>query len=159
MVISFSAITVAPAVAIAAVASPEAETKFHPKKPIVNDGGSVTLRQDNDDPYRLTITVDPDDGYTLNDWGIPGVEGVDYTIISENGNTIVIRVINEDLFEGTAISPTYKDSNGKPGKPSDVKKDDSNKAPQTGVASVLGATAIMGAGVAVLSAIKKRNND
>ncbi len=157
----FSVSYAVPVVAMAkTVESPTAPVNFKPADPIYNNGGNVTITQDPDDQYKITITIDPNSGYSIGDVKIPGVEGVDYNIISEDGGVYVIEVLNPSVFEEQGIETVFKSKNGgtttvkKP-----IKHDNGSNAPKTGAVNpMLASFAVAGAGIAAVAVLKKKNN-
>ena len=107
---------------------------------------SVTYTQDNDSPRVYTFT------YTgkgkLIGWEFPGmVEGQDYKITSQKGNSITIEV--SDDYDGDVIANAIVEEATTPS--------NDNKSPKTGAS--LAGVAAMGAGAAILAISKKRKND
>ncbi|MBQ9227797.1 MAG: hypothetical protein IJ168_03100 [Eubacterium sp.] len=107
---------------------------------------AVTYTKDSDSPRVYTFT------YTgtgkLIGWEFPGmVEGKDYKITSQKGNSITIEV--SDDYEGDIIANAIVEEAVEPS-PSPV-------SPKTGAS--LAGVAAMGAGAAILAISKKRKND
>ena len=114
-----------------------------------NTSKDVTYQTDPNDPATITFTYNGDG--TLEGWEFDGmVEGVDYQVISEDGNSITIELLNG--FEGDidANALVDKDSEG-------TKGNGKGKSPKTGAATATGLAAA-GAGAAILLAMRKRED-
>lgn len=147
-IMAVSVMTIA-AVPAMAYNSPESTTHSRVVGGEVNGSSStdVTYSPDSLNPNKITFT------YTgsgdLTGWEFPGLQvGVDYDIISEDGNTITI-VLHNDNIDVTANAivdgeETTKKPNG----------DNGNKSPNTGAMTAAG-VAVAGAGIAILAALKK----
>ena len=149
MLVSVTAISIT---AFGVVDSIESTTKKNPITVEVNgnETNDVTYEEDDDDPSQITFTYTGDG--ELQGWEFPGmVEGQDYEIISEDGNSITIRIING--YDGPIVANAIvKDTTT--GKKGNEKK----KSPRTGAGA---ATAVVAAGVglAVLALAKKKNEE
>ena len=92
-------------------------------------------------------------------WEIIGLEEGEYTIVKKEGTTLIIKVnpsVAEAKREFTANAITKKSANsGSTTKPSTGNTDKRGTSPSTG-ASVAG-VAVAGAGVALLTALKKKD--
>lgn len=146
-------VSVASINAFAAVGSIESTTKQNKIILEVNGKTStdVSYERDPEDPRKITFTYDGDG--ELIGWEFPGMEeGVDYEIISEKGNNITI-LVSED-YEGDVIANAIvkEETTGET-----TKKGDKEKSPKTGAASAAGIAA-MGAGAAILTALKKKED-
>ena len=149
MLVSVSAVTVS---AFADVASQET-TKSTSKITVEVNGSTskdVTYKADPDDPAKITFTYKGDG--TLEGWEFDGmVEGVDYQIISEDGNSITIELLNG--FDGDIdANALVKDAGKGSGKGSGK-----GKSPKTGAAAATGLAAA-GAGAAILLALRKKED-
>lgn len=122
----------------------------------VNGKGSndITYKVDSSDKDKITFTYNGDGDLT--GWEFGGlVEGVDYEIIAQDGNSITIKLdasvsdvkANAIVDEGTSTT--------KPGETTTAKKDNGGTSPNTGAS--LAGVAAAGAGVAMLLALKKRD--
>lgn len=164
MSVSVMAVAAVPAFA---VPSPTGSTAA-PKGPITEVNGSVN---DKD----ITFTPDANDSNTiifdytgegtligweenLNDLGL--VEGTDYTKSENPDGTLTITFITDKAQQAynngsVVVNALVKFASTT----TSAKKDDSSKSPSTGFTTsvVAGSIAVAGAGVAVLSAIKKRD--
>ena len=86
-------------------------------------------------------------------WEFPNMtEGKDYTIISEEGNTITILVSEdyEGVVTANAIVKQASSNSTKPNK--------NSKSPKTGAITATG-LGLTGAGAALLLALKKKDED
>lgn len=112
----------------------------------------VTYERDEDNKRIITFTYDGDG--ELQGWEFPGMEeGKDYVIVSQDGNSITIEVSEDYVGEVIANAIVKEEQPTNPAKP-----DDGKKSPKTGVAAAAGIAA-MGAGIAILAASKKKEND
>lgn len=113
----------------------------------------VIYERDPENPNIITFTYIGSGEIT--GWEFPGmVEGVDYSIVSEDGNTITIELLNGyngDIigdaqvdFEEEGESTTKKASTGK------------STSPDTGAVAATGLAAA-GIGAAILAAVKKND--
>lgn len=151
-----------------AVESPTATTA-QDKKPITTINGDVDkddirYTEDPNDPYTITFEYTGDgilEGWdeNLNDLGL--VDGQDYTTINHPDGRFTITFISanaKQLYDNreVIVNAIVKFPTATTGTTS---KNNSNKAPETGIAtSVVAATvAAAGAGFAVLSASRKRD--
>ncbi|MBQ9531870.1 MAG: hypothetical protein IJR70_07330 [Eubacterium sp.] len=150
MLVSVSAVAVN---AFADVQSQET-TKTSTKITVEVNGNTtkdVTYKTDPDDPAKITFTYTGSG--TLDGWEFEGmVEGTDYEIVSQDGNSITIRLLNgyDDEVTANAIvkeKSTKKSSEGS-GK---------GKSPKTGAATATGLAAA-GAGAAILLALRKKED-
>ena len=84
-------------------------------------------------------------------WEFPNMtEGKDYTIISEEGNTITILVSEDGVVTANAIVKQAGSNSTKPNK--------NSKSPKTGAVTATG-LGLTGAGAALLLALKKKDED
>lgn len=142
----------------ATVASPEKTTIAVDKIGQVNGQNSddVTYTVDPTDPTKITFTYTGDG--TMNSWEFPGLtEGKDYVIISEDGNSITIQLLNNNASKVIANAIVDFDEEETPTEKTTAKKSKSNESPDTG-ASVAAGIALAGAGAAVLVALKKKQD-
>ncbi len=115
-----------------------------------NETNDVIYEKDPTDPTKITFTYTGDG--ELQGWEFPGMtEGVDYKIISEDGNSITIQLLNG--YDGpVTANAIVKETTTKKKKDNEKKK-----SPKTGAVSA-SAVAVAGAGVAILAAMKKRED-
>ena len=150
MLVSVSAVTFS---AFADVESQET-TKTSSKVTVEVNGNTskdVTYKTDPDDPATITFTYTGDG--TLEGWEFDGmVEGVDYEIVSTDGNSITIRLLNDYDGDITA-NAIVKDTTTKKSSEGSGK----GKSPKTGAATATGLAAA-GAGAAILLALRKRED-
>ena len=150
MLVSASAVAVN---AFAAVESQQTTKKTTNISGEVNGvvSGDVTYTPDDDDPAKITFTYEGDG--TLEGWDFEGmVEGVDYQIISEDGNSITIELLNG--FDGDIIANALVEDEEETTKKSGKKK---GKSPKTGAVTATG-LAVAGAGAAILLALRKKED-
>lgn len=158
LLISVSAVTTVPAFA-AKVVSPESTTKQEGPNIIGevngNQSSDVVYEKDPQDPTKITFTYTGDG--ELTGWEFPGmIEGQDYIIVSQDGNSITIQLING--YDGDVIANAIvKDKKGETTTGQSQKSNGNSKSPKTGAATA-SAVAVAGAGVAVLAALKKKND-
>lgn len=116
-----------------------------------NESNDVTYEKDPTDPTKITFTYTGDG--ELEGWEFPGMtEGVDYKIISEDGDSITIQIING--YDGPIVANAIvKEETTKKKKSNDKKK-----SPKTGAASA-SVIAAAGVGVAVLAALKRKSDE
>ena len=120
----------------------------------VND--DVIMEQDPTNPRKFTFTYTGDG--ELIGWEFPGmVKGTDYQILSEEGNAITILV--SDAYKGEVIANAIVryDEEEETTKKETTKKSEKSKSPKTGAAAAAGFVA-MGAGAAILTALKKKED-
>lgn len=113
----------------------------------------VTYERDPDDPNKITFTYIGEGDIT--GWEFPGMtEGVDYRIISQDGNSITIELLNG--YDGDVIGDAQVDF--EPGSETTTKKASTGKStsPATGAVAATGLAAA-GVGAAILAAIKKND--
>jgi hypothetical protein len=114
----------------------------------------ITYERDAENPNQITFTYNGEGEIT--GWEFPGMtEGVDYTVISQDENSITIEV-SED-YDGDIIADVIADTEGEDAETT-TKKASTGKStsPNTGAVSLAGLAAA-GAGVAILAAIKKND--
>ncbi len=149
MLVSVGAVSVS---AFAAVESQET-TKTSSKITVEVNGNTtkdVSYKTDPDDPAKITFTYDGKG--TLEGWDFEGlVEGVDYQIVSEDGNSITIELLNG--FDGDIVANALVKDAGK----GSGKGSGKGKSPKTGAATATGLAAA-GAGAAILLALRKRED-
>ncbi|MBR2100493.1 MAG: hypothetical protein IJ927_04115 [Eubacterium sp.] len=148
MLVSASALTIN---AFAEVQSPSSVTPGSKITVEVNGNTSkdVTYKADPDDPAIITFTYTGTG--TLEGWEFNGmVEGVDYQVVSKDGNSITIELLNGYNSDIDANALVDKDSEG-------TKGNGKGKSPKTGAAAATGLAAA-GAGAAILLALKKRED-
>lgn len=117
----------------------------------------VTIKVSDSDSYEVRFDYVGKDEFLR--WEIVGLEEGEYTIVKKEGTTLIIKVnpsVAEAKREFTANAITKKSANsGSTTKPSTGNTDKSGTSPSTG-ASVAG-VAVAGAGVALLTALKKKD--
>ncbi len=117
-----------------------------------NTSKDVTYQTDPDDPATITFTYEGDG--TLEGWEFDGmVEGVDYEIVSQDGNSITIRLLDD--YDGDIVANALVDEAETTTKKSGG--NGSGKSPKTGAATATGIAAA-GAGAAILLALRKRED-
>lgn len=161
VIMAFSVFAVSATTAMAAVGSIESTSKKN--NIIVEVNGQTTtdvvFEVDPNDPNKITFTYTGDG--ELIGWEFNITEGQQYEVISEEGNSITILLING--YDGEVIARAIiKTNEGGEGEETTKKtvKPNSNKgdkSPKTGVAAASG-LAVAGAGVAILTALKKKND-
>ena len=149
--LAFSALGATSMMAFAAsntVASPEHTTRDNDKIGQVN--GKVS--DDVDTKISFTYTGNGD----FQNWQFPGMtEGKDYKVISVDGNTITIQLING--YEGDVIGNAIVKFQGETTTKKAPRKDKKSRSPKTGATMATG-LALAGAGAAVLAAMKKKQD-
>jgi len=106
----------------------------------------VTVEQDKDNPRVYTFTYTGKGDFKR--WEFPGSEeGKHYRIISKDGKTITVEILEGWYGDFTANAIVENAP----------QKDDSGKSPKTGAAAL--GVAAMGAGAAIIAAVKRRKND
>ena len=117
----------------------------------------VTIKVSDSDSYEVRFDYVGKEEFLR--WEIIGLEEGEYTIVKKEGTTLIIKVnpsVAESKREFTANAITKKSANsGSTTKPSTGNTDKSGTSPSTG-ASVAG-VAVAGAGVALLTALKKKD--
>lgn len=117
----------------------------------------VTIKVSDSDSYEVRFDYVGKEEFLR--WEIVGLEESEYTIVKKEGTTLIIKVnpsVAEAKREFTANAITKKSANsGSTTKPSTGNTDKSGTSPSTG-ASVAG-VAVAGAGVALLTALKKKD--
>lgn len=173
MTVSVFALSVVPAMAADTVNSPSAEPiNFDGVILMVNGVATskgITYRVENVNGTDVVIYTYTAEG-TLKSWeqnldSLGCVNGVDYTAVQNADGTFTISFITdkakEALGSGKVVVNAIVDFGGKETTkvPGTTNKNDSSKAPATGVASsaVAGSVAVAFAGLAVLAAAKKKD--
>lgn len=163
MTVSVFAVSAVPAMA---AMSPTASTAA-PSAPKLEVNGSettteITYTPDKNDSNKITFEYVGEG--TLTGWeenmaALGFAEGTDYTVVENSDGTFTITLISDgakDAYETgkVVVNALVKDA---PAKTTD--KNGSNKSPNTGIATsvIAGSVAVAGAGLAVLSATKKRD--
>lgn len=151
MAVSVMAIATVPAMA---AVSPQSTTHSRVVSGSVNGSTSndISYVVDANDPSKITFTYNGDGNLT--GWEFPGLElGVDYEIVSEDGNTITILLLDEEIdVVANATVDLGEDTTETTKKPG--KTDNGGTSPNTGAMTAAG-IAVAGAGVAILAALKK----
>ncbi|MBR4240779.1 MAG: hypothetical protein IKR97_01005 [Eubacterium sp.] len=149
MLVSVSAVSIN---AFAVVESQET-TKTSSKITVEVNGTTskdVTYKADPDDPAKITFKYNGNG--TLEGWEFDGmVEGVDYQVVSEDGKSITIELLNG--FDGDITANAIV----KGGKKGSGKGSGKGKSPKTGAAATTGLAAA-GAGAAILLAMRKKED-
>lgn len=157
MVASVLSVSVVPAIA-KTYGSQESTTEGRKITVDVNGQGSndVTYKVDDKDKNKITFTYDGDGNLEGWDFG-DLVENVDYVIVSQDGNSITIRLLNPNA-DITANAIVKENEGGETTKPekTTVKPDNGGTSPATGAS--LAGVAVAGAGVAMLLALKKKDD-
>lgn len=152
-VVMLLSVSVASVNAFALVGSQESTTKSNKITTEVNGKTStdVTYEKDPTDPRKITFTYTGDGD--LIGWEFPGMtEGVDYTVVKEKGNSITILLADD--YDGEVIANAIvKQRSTTP----TTKKNEKEKSPDTGAVAAAGVAA-MGAGAAILAALKKKED-
>lgn len=147
MAVSVMAMATIPAMA---ANSPASTTHSRVVNGAVNgsSSSSVTYAPDTNDPNKVTFTYTGTGEFS--NWEFPGMTvGVDYDVISEDGNSITVIIYTTADFVANAIVDEKEDTTKKPSK-----HDKGNKSPNTGAMAATG-VAVAGAGMAILAALKK----
>lgn len=151
----FSVFAVSATTVMAAVGSIESTTKQNTV--IVQVNGQTTTdivyEKDPADPNKITFTYTGDG--ELIGWEFNITEGQEYRVVSEDGDSITIEIINGYDGEVIANAIVKFDDGETTKKP--VKTNGGDKSPKTGVAAASG-LAVAGAGAAILAALKKKND-
>ena len=115
----------------------------------------VTVEQDPNDPNVFTFTYTGDG--TLEGWEFKNMKkGVMYVVLSEDGNKITIKLING--YTGPVeVNALVSEDEAEEEETKAAKKNKKATSPNTGAMSAAGIAAA-GAGVAVLAALKKKND-
>lgn len=146
------------------VGSYESTTKPFDNKIItrVNGKDSNDIDYEKDDDKREITFTYTGDGKVV-DWEFPGMtEGVDYEIIDRGDNWIKIRVMEDydgDIIANAILEEPASETTTLPESTTaeTTKKNEDQKSPATG-ASVAAGVAAMGAGAAILAALKRKND-
>ncbi|MBE6742138.1 MAG: hypothetical protein E7570_07530 [Ruminococcaceae bacterium] len=136
------------AVAVNAFAVVESQqtTKTSSKITVEVNGSTTKDVTYTENPEKNEITFTYNGSGTLEGWEFDGmIEGEDYEIISEDGNSITIRLLNG--YDGDIDANAVVKDKGKGGK----------KSPKTGAATATGLAAA-GAGAAILLALRKKED-
>lgn len=158
MVISVGALSVMPVMA-STVSSGEPT----PTGPVITGqvngetSNQVSFEASISNPSQFTFTYNG--GLELLGWEFSGiVEGADYTVVADNGNTITIALTASGMTKQFVANAKVK-QDAKPGsetnKPGASDKDNTGKSPSTGAAMT--GILVAGAGIAMLAASKKKN--
>lgn len=157
--LAFSALGATSMMAFAAsntVASPEHTTRDNDKIGQVNGKVSddVDYEVDPTDPTKISFTYTGNGDFQ--NWQFPGMtEGKDYKVISVDGKTITIQLING--YEGDVIGNAIVNFEGETTTKKAPRKDKKSRSPKTGATMATG-LALAGAGAAVLAAMKKKQD-
>ena len=155
MVLSVGALSVsAIAAPVASPGKPDTGDKITGITTEVNGKTSKEVEVDRDGTSRVITFTYTGDGKLIG-WEFPGMkEGKDYKIIEQKDNYITIEV-SED-YEGEVIANAIVEDEEEEEK--EAKKNKSGTSPKTG-ASVAAGIAAMGAGAAILTALKKKEDE
>ena len=151
------------------VGSYESTTKPFDNKIITRVNGKDSNEIDyekDDDKREITFTYTGEG--KVADWEFPGMtEGVDYIVVARGDNWITIKVLED--YDGDIIAdaileePSSEEPTAEPTTAPEsttaetTKKNEEQKSPATG-ASVAAGVAAMGAGAAILAALKRKND-
>lgn len=161
MAICCIGLTTVSAVAAPYVGSVETTTKQFDADVTVNgkpsvDGKYEIVDVNQDVEYTVKVEFNYTGSEPLQGWEIPGLtEGTDYVIISSDGNTLVIGIINDDItyVKANAITALGED-NSTTTVPATTNND--KKSPSTGVSTAAAvAVASMAGAVSLLAAKRK----
>lgn len=146
--------------ASAYVASVETTKKDFQADVTVNGLPSIEAEYEiSDNPnYSATVEFTYSGNETLKEWEIEGLkEGVDYVIISQDGNKLVIGIINDDIDYVVANAIT-ESSEAPTETPSTTKTNNDIHSPDTGAG--LSAVALMSiaGGLVILAKSRKTEN-
>lgn len=170
MAVSTFAISIVPAMA-ATVNSPTASTAVN-KKPTLQVNGvvtetDITYSPDKTSPTSVTFTYTGEGtliGWEENLQDLGLAEGTDYTLTYNQDGSLTITFISEDAIEDwdngdVTVNALVDFGEGTTATTATTKKNDSSKAPATGMSTALVASGLAAtcAGIAVLSATKKRD--
>ena len=109
---------------------------------------------DPTDPTKISFTYTGNGDFQ--NWQFPGMtEGKDYKVISVDGNTITIQLING--YEGDVIGNAIVKFEDETTTKKAPRKDKKSRSPKTGATMATG-LALAGAGAAVLAAMKKKQD-
>lgn len=166
-VVAMSTAFAVPAMAAVNVYSPKGEAIVHQaNSPLVNKQTSVNVsgKQQTAGSNVITFTYSGTDG-TLKGWNLIDKNGntieldknsKSYKIVSQEGNTLVLEILDWDYFEspdGYTVNAVVEGASSEASK-----KDDSSKSPSTGAVSVaIASVAAAGAGAAALTLLKKKD--
>lgn len=168
MIVSVGVSSAVVAMAAPTVASIESTTKR--PAPIIGDVNGQTSTDvryeiDPNDPNKITFTYEGD-GELIGWEFLPDtlLEGKDYRIVSQQGNSITIELINGyngDIIANAIVRyPEDEKTTKVPAettKKTTVKKNPGNKSPKTGVFTGAG-LGVAAAGAAILVALKKKDD-
>lgn len=160
MAICCIGLTTVSAVAAPYVGSVETTTKKFDADVTVNgkpsvDGKYEIVDVNQDVEYTVKVEFNYTGSEPLQDWEIPGLtEGTDYVIISSDGNTLVIGIINDDITYVKANAITALGEDNSTTVPATTNND--KKSPSTGISTVAAvAVASMAGAVSLLAAKRK----
>ena len=126
------------------------------------DSGDVNYEWISENPKQIKFTYDGDG--TLEDWDFGDLEeGVDFKIIAADDNSITIELLdasyNGDIIANAIVDEEEEESTTETTTQADTttKQDNNPTSPKTGAAAAAGIAA-MGAGVAILTALKKKED-
>lgn len=120
----------------------------------VNGKTSTDVTYDVDKTNKNKVSFKYTGSGELLGWEFPNMtEGTDYTVISEEGNTITI-LVSEDYDGIVTANAIVKEA----GSNNNTKPNKDNKSPKTGAVTATG-LGLTGAGAALLLALKKKDED
>ena len=120
------------------------------------DDNDVTWEWISDNPKTIKFTYNGDG--TLQDWDFGDLEeGVDYRIVEKDGNSITIELLNDYDGEIVANAIVKEEGESTTSAKTTTSANKSSTSPKTGAAAAAGIAA-MGAGVAILTALKKKED-
>lgn len=127
------------------------------------DDNDVTWEWISDNPKQIKFTYNGDG--TLKGWEFGDlVEGKDYKVVSKDGNSITIELLTD--YDGDIIANAIVEEEEEPTESTTSQvstttvsptSNNSSTSPKTGAAAAAG-IAVMGAGVAILTALKKKED-
>lgn len=124
-------------------------------KPSV-DGKYEIIDTNQDVEYTVKVEFNYTGSEPLQYWEVPGLtEGTDYVIISNDGNTLVIGIINDDITYVKANAVTALDEADSTTVPATTNND--KKSPSTGVGTASAVAIASMAGAVSLLAVKRKS--
>lgn len=163
MTVSVFAVTAVPAMA---AMSPTGTTAAPSNPKLEVNGGTtttdITFTPDSNDSNKITFEYVGEG--TLTGWennmaALGFAEGTDYTVVENSDGSLTITFISNDAQDAyetgkLTVNALVEDAPAKT-----TEKNNANKSPNTGIATsvIAGSVAVAGAGLAVLSATKKKD--
>ena len=164
MLVSVGALTIPAAAAVGSIETTQPITK-NKIIPQVNGNNTtdVTYEWISENPKQIKFTYTGDGD--LEDWEFGDLEeGVDYRVIAQDDNTITIELMDA-TYDGDIIANAIVDEEEEEEEDettttkanTTTKKNQSETSPKTGAVAAAGIAA-MGAGAAILTALKKKED-